>query len=374
MKLLKRTTVADWKDHLGNTSMAFPGIAVTPSGRIIVTWRSAPQKTSLEGQHILCSFSDDGGNSWSVPVNVFSPPEINGTPGTLRCGYPSYCNGKLYMVICWVDNSIPGRPFFKESNQGLLDCKIFITRSVDDGDSWSTLQYAGTEPFENLSTPITGPMMTFRDGESMVQFELNKPYDSDEVWRHLSVLQFSKDDGKTFYRHSIPAADPENNIFYWDQRPMILSDDTLVDFFWTWDNASNTYFNIQVSLSKDRGMSWTGALDTGLPGQPGQPVEFADGSLMLPLVDRTGDPQIVARLSTDQGKSFSPEVLCISRPVDSSQNYAEKDLAGAWEEMGKFSVGLPAGTASGKNTAYVVWYAGSETDHTNIEFAEIGRE
>lgn len=371
MKILNRSTVVNGKNFPGFTSNSFPGIAVTPTGRIIVSWRNAPEKTPIENQRILYSVSDDNGKSWSEPYDMFTPPEINGCPGTFRMGQPSWINGKLCMLMCWVDGSIPGRPFFKEENQGLLDCRLFFSESTDNGESWSDPQYIDTDPFNHLSTPLTGPMLAFSDGEIFAQFELNKPYDSDEVWRHLPVLKFSSDNGKTFTSHTIPAEDPENNIFYWDQRPLVLKNDTIANFFWTWDNASSTYFNIHTSSSSDRGMTWSRATDTGVAGQAGQPVEFSNGSLLLPLVDRTGTPKIMARLSFDQGKTFSDEKLIISNPLDDLQTEKQNNLNGAWNEMNKFSLGLPAGTQSGHDTAYIVWYEGDTTDCTNIEFAEV---
>ena len=61
MKVIKRSTVSAWNDFSENTSQSFPGIAVTPSGQIIVSWRNAPQKESLSGQNVFYSISDDGG-------------------------------------------------------------------------------------------------------------------------------------------------------------------------------------------------------------------------------------------------------------------------------------------------------------------------
>ncbi len=371
MKLIKRNIISNWKNCPGNTSQSFPGIAVAPNGRIIVNWRSAPEKIPMAGQHVLYSISDDGGESWSKPFDVFEPPLHDGRPGAFRAGYPSWINGRFCMVLCWVDNSIPDRPFFKEENSGLLDCKIFWAESNDYGETWSKPEYIGTEPFEKFSTPITGPLLSFSDGEMIAQFELNNAYDATEEWRHLPVLKFSEDQGRTFESHSVPASDPENHIFYWDQRPLVLKDDTLVDFFWTWDNASSSYFNIHMSYSADRGMNWSEALDTGIDGQPGQPVEFADGSLMLPYVDRTAKPAIKVKTSSDRGRTFCKDELEISLPIEDKQTDKQSDVNGAWNEMGKFSLGLPAGASSGHDTAYVVWYAGEDTDRTNIEFAEV---
>ncbi len=371
MKVIKRSTVSAWNDFSENTSQSFPGIAVTPSGQIIVSWRNAPQKESLSGQNVFYSISDDGGNSWSTPENVFRAPMLNSCPGTFRTGFPSWVNGKLCMTLCWVDDSIPGRPFFKEENSGLLDCRIFLSESEDNGKTWSQPQFIDSAPFGHLSTPTTGPLLAFSNGEKVLQFELNKTYDSREIWRHLPVLKFSGSEDLIFNRHAIPAEDPENNIFYWDQRPLILQDDAIVNFYWTWDNASNSYRNIHMSYSDDRGSSWTAPADTGLPGQAGQPVEFSNGALLLPLVDRTGIPKIAAGISFDRGRTFQPETLEISSLENKKQTSKQNHVNGAWNEMTKFSLGLPAGIASGHDTAYIVWYEGEDTDRTNIEFAEI---
>ena len=128
-----------------------------------------------------------------------------------------------------------------------------------------------------------------------------------------------------------------------------------------------------MSSSADKGVSWSEPADTGVPGQAGQPVEFADGALLLPLVDRTAKPRISARISLDHGKTFTAEDLTVSTPLDKKQTAAQADVNGAWNEMEKFSLGLPFGTASGHDTAYIVWYDGEDTDRTNIEFAEIAR-
>lgn len=372
MKIVRRSKVSAWQDRGAYTSQSFPGIAVTPSGRIVVSWRSSVTKEGVADQRVLVSFSDDGGESWSAPAAPFEPRLLDGRRGNYRVGHPSVADGRLFMHLCRVDVSRPERPFFNAANSGLLDCKIFLSESRDDGASWSEPVRLSAGPFDAQPTPITGPVLGLPGGELVSQFELNKPYDSPEVWRHLPVLNFSRDGGRSFYRHAIPARDPDNHIFYWDQRPLALRDGkTVVDFFWTWDNAQSVYHNITMSVSADRGETWSGPFDTGVPGQPGQPVEFSDGSLFMPLVDRTGRPKIAGRRSLDRGRSFTSETLELSAELERRQTAGQSTVAGAWNEMTNFSLGLPAGVASGHDTALVVWYAGEHTDRTDIEFVEV---
>ena len=371
MKVVRRSKVSAYLEQGKYTSQAFPGITVTPGGRIIASWRGAVSKNEVDDQCILYAYSDDGGKHWSRAYDSFVPQELDGKRGVYRSGQLWFSNGKVYMHICRVDNSVPGRPFFDDASSSLLDCKIFLAESSDEGLTWSAVRQLDTAPFAQLATPVTGPVQFFPDGEMFSQFELNKPYGSSEEWRHLPVLNFSLDGGRTFYRHSIPAADERNYIFYWDQRPLILRNGEIVDFFWTWDNSINDYRNITMVRSSDRGRSWTAVHDTGITGQPGQPVEFDDGTLFLPTVDRTGKPKIVGRISRDGGYTFSEEKLDISSEAAARQTSSQSALSGAWNEMVNYSLGLPCAVKSNDNSALVVWYQGNQTDFTDIEFAEV---
>ena len=46
-------------------------------------------------------------------------------------------------------------------------------------------------------------------------------------------------------------------------------------------------------------------------------------------------------------------------------------MADAWSEMAMFSVGLPATAALPSGDVLVVYYAGPETDRTNVEWARV---
>lgn len=55
MKLVKRTKVSDWNTQGEYSSQSFPSVAVTPMGRIVVSWRSARKKDLVIEQHVLLS-------------------------------------------------------------------------------------------------------------------------------------------------------------------------------------------------------------------------------------------------------------------------------------------------------------------------------
>ena len=140
-------------------SAAFPGICVLPSGRWVCIFRVAPTKKDMAGQRPLITWSDDDGSTWAKPIAPFVPPAIDGKPGLFRTAYPTSLGGsRVIAVIYWVDHSDPSQPFFNEATEGLLDSRIMLSHSEDDGATWSEPELMGTTPF-NVPTPITGPIL-----------------------------------------------------------------------------------------------------------------------------------------------------------------------------------------------------------------------
>jgi hypothetical protein len=297
---------------------------------------------------------------------------VDGKPGLFRGGHLTALGGpQVLATLCWVDHSDPSLPYFNEETEGLLDTRIFLAKSEDDGATWSEPRMMDTSPFGN-QTPITGPALLLANGDWACQFELNKPYYDTSVWRHSSVLMFSKDEGKSWPEHVIASNDPENRIFYWDQRPGVLADGTLLDLFWTYDNPLASYLNIHARKSLDNGRTWSAMWDTGVPGQPAPPVSLPDGCIAMVYVDRTGAPLIKLRLSEDGGTTWPDETESVLYGDEEHVQTCRKgSMQDAWAEMGKFSVGLPATALLKNGDLLVVYYAGPETDQTDIRWVRV---
>jgi len=311
---------------------------------------------------------------WSDPVRPFDPPAIDGRPGLFRAAYPTALGGdRVLATLYWVDHSDPSLPFFNEETEGLLDSRIFLAQSSDGGLTWADPALVDTAPF-NIPTPITGPVLVLPSGEWACQFELNKPYYDRSEWRHSSVLMFSRDEGKTWPSHAIVSSDPENRIFYWDQRPGVLADGTILDVFWTFDRKAAAYLNIHARSSADGGRTWSDLWDTGVPGQPAAPVSLPDGRIAMVYVDRTASPVIKLRVSKDRGRTWPNETEMIVYQAEvASQTKAKSTMQDAWAEMGKFSVGLPATAPLPDGDVLVVYYAGPATDQTDIQWARVSQ-
>ncbi len=353
-------------------SCAFPDVCVMPSGRWIASCRAAPAKADATGQHVLLSWSDDEGRSWSSPASPFIPPRVDSRPGLFRSAYLTrITDDRVLAALFWVDHSSPELPFFNAETEGLLDTRIFISESDDGGESWSGLRMMDTSPFD-VPVALTGPILMLPGGELACQFELNKHYYDKSEWVHSAVFMFSRDGGITWPEHSITAKDPENRIFYWDQRPGMLDDGRLLNLFWTYDRRKAQYLNIHARESADGGRVWSEIWDTGVAVQPARPVSMQDGRIVMVYVDRAGAPAIKARSSIDSGRTFPEHTECVIYELESGKQTSKQySLKGSWDEMEKFSLGLPVAERIADSEILVLFYAGPHPDKTDIRWVRI---
>lgn len=372
MKIIGQGIVFAGEKGTDHQSCAFPGVAVLPAGRWLCGFRAAPTKKGTDLQHALVALSDDQGKSWDISPDPLIPPRIESRPGLFRAAYLTPLGGpKVLAALCWVDNSDPSLPFFNESTEGLLDTRIFFALSGDEGATWSEPLLMDTSPF-NVPTPLTGPVLVLPDGRWACQFELNKHYYDRSPWRHSSVLMFSTDGGKSWPDYAAVSHDPENRFFYWDQRPSVLWDGTVLDLFWTYDSREAAYRNIHAKKSPDGGRTWSEFWDTGVPGQPAQPVSLPDGLVAMVRADRSGTPAIKLRLSRDGGRTWpAGGEATLYSPRLPSQTLVKSSMKETWTEMEKFSLGLPAAAALPGGDMLVVYYAGPDPDLTDIRWMRI---
>jgi hypothetical protein len=379
MKIIDQGTVYSGQPATARQSCAFSSITVLENGnrsgggRWICGFRAAPTKIATTGQHVLLTWSDNEGKSWSDPVEPFSPPMIEDKPGLIRgAALTSLGAGRVLATLCWVEHTDSTLAFFNEQTEGLLDTRVLLSFSEDCGETWSEPYLMDTSPW-NVPTPTTGPILALAGGELACQVELNKHYNDLNPWHHRSVFFFSKDGGRSWPEHTVVTEDPENRIFYWDQRPAVLSDDSILDLFWTYDTQCAVYLNIHASQSFDNGRTWSPLWDTQIPGQPAPPVSLPDGSVAMVYVDRTATPTIKVRLSRDGGRTWPDATeMDLHKPDCDSQTEGKTTMQDAWAEMGKFSVGLPTTVRLPSGQFLVTYYAGPYTDQTAVHWIRVG--
>ena len=356
-------------DERSYPGYTFPGICIIHKNRWLCTARAAKDKATAYHQGVRLSWSDDEGRTWSRPVEPFLPFEYNDRHWCVRAVYCTPIAGeKVAAVLCCVEKTDPDLPFFNEETEGLLDTIICTSFSTDAGASWTKPQVVNTSFFDR-PVPLTGPLLLLHNGELACQFELNKDYYDETPWEHSSVMLFSKDHARSWYRYSIVTKDTSNSIFYWDQRPGVMLDGGILDLFWTYDSINSKYLNIHAKKSSDHGANWSELWDTKVPGQPAQPVMLDDGSICMVYVDREDIPVIKARVSYDEGLTWPGETeYILAGGEGQGQTIKKNSMQDAWSEMGRYSIGLPAAVHLGGNEILVVYYSGKHTDHTDIKW------
>jgi hypothetical protein len=369
MRIVSKGSITKPLGDKNFNSNTFPCIVKMPSGRWLGAFKASEKKGDCDFMHAVMTWSDNEGETWVPPFEPVKLPHINGVPGQSRVMYFLPLGGrKVLMVVNWVDSSDLSKPYYNPENESLKDTRIFFCFSEDEGETWSIPELMYTKPITD-PTPLTGAPFMLKDGTIVCQFEINKHEWDISKWIHKSAMIFSRDEGKTWVDVSIVTEMPD--MYYWDQRPNVLQDGrTIVDFFWTLDGKKQQYLNIHARESLDGGKTWGEIWDTGIYGQPSQPVDFEDGRIATIDIDRSTGPVITVRTSRDHGRSYEESFVIYDSDLNKqdSKNISMND---AWDEMVRFSVGHPTLLNLGQGEILAYYYTGNHCDNTCIEFVRI---
>lgn len=373
LKIVDQGIVTASVPDTAEQSKCFPNICVLRDGTWLCSFRSGPSKTGSAQQTILTR-STDNGRTWSPPTAPFVAPPWDGIPGVVHsAAVAPLADDRLIAVACWVDFSDPSLPWYNPKTEGLLDTRVMLSSSEDAGRTWSQLQFVDVGPFATMPVPYTGAMLVMPDGRWACHFETNKSYDETGAWEQAAVMTFSEDQGKTWPDQVVVLQDPDDAVYYWDQRPVVLENGTVLNLFWVYDHHSASYRNIHATRSTDSGRTWSPPWDTQVPGQPAPAVPLSDGRLAMIYVDRSGPCTISARISEDGGRTWPDATAStIYKPTSYAANInSQSDTSEAWAHMDEFAFGLPDTAVTGEGDVLVVYYAGPHADQTDIAWVRL---
>lgn len=370
MNIRERQIVYSGENTPELSSCAFPSLTVLRDGRIFAAFKGAETKGPYNktDKTVVC-ISDDGGKSFSEPIEFFEPPVVNGKPTTLRLIYfVEVDSDNLLAVVNPVDASMEELPYYNEETEGLKDTYIMVSHSKDGGKSWTPLERVQVGTFYDLPLPLTGAPFVTKDGRVGIQFEVNKPYYEKEYWVHHSAVVYSDDGGYTWGEEVVITDSPR--FYYWDQRVSALNDGRIADIFWTFDREKGDYINIHQCISSDGGRSFDTIRDIGLVGQPGNIVDGADGALYTVYINRDSVPVIRLAKSTD-GAATWQDVLTVYDYGENTKGKQNSSMNDVWSEMSAFSVGHPFIESMPNGELWVYFYSGPSTHRTDFHIVKI---
>ena len=375
MQVIHRSTIYDAPQQDTSRRTAFmDGLLRLQSGTWLSGFTVGPEKNHPTGT-LQLSRSRDGGRNWSLVPFEFET-QVGGVPGCLSSGELVEVEpGRLLVFTTWFDRSDPSRPLFNPETEGILRSRLLVAESTDEGDSWSAWREVPTPGLTGCA--ITGPIVQWSDGTIALTFESFKEFDDPTPVRPAAWLLRSHDDGATFGELFRIAQDPQNEIYYWDQR--LCPSPTPGDFvamFWTHDRASQrdrTVHFLQASCSAGES-SASLPVETTIPGQIAAPLILEDGRILAFVVDRDRPGTMRLWQSSDNGLTWpAAECLVVHEHEEQaalSQGLTDIDFGAFWVDMGRWSFGHPAIRHSGAGRVMVSWYAGTP-EWMSVHAAEI---
>lgn len=282
----------------------------------------------------------DGGKTWEPDhIAVSEQPTADDIP----------FEDKPYIVADNSKSKFSGNLYIGWTRWRLADSQILISRSTDDGKSWSWPVEIDAHP--GLPRDDNGAAEGF-DGAVGSDGTLYATWSQDND----IMFTISRDGGRTFSRarsiihtaaimFTIETLDRANGF------PQIAIDPKSQRLYVTWSDYRNGDLDVFLSSSVDGGKHWTAAARVNNdPVHNGAEqffqwlaVDPVDGSVNVIFYDRRSDPRnrkqiVVLARSTDQGHTFN--------------NYAWTDEA---FEAGGLFFGDYSGLAAHGGRVYGVW-------------------
>ena len=365
MKIEDRGVIYDAASQPLNRRVAyFTNLCRLRSGDWLCGFQVGTGKHAADSTIGICR-SQDQGKTWTL-LDAPIETRIAGVPGSLSG--PALCEsrpGRLLLFATWFDRSDPKRPLFDPVTEGILRSRTLLAESSDGGGTWS--------PWRVLPTPGltgcagTGPVVTWPDGTLAYAFESFKEFDDPAPARHAAWVIVSRDGGDTFSSPLLVAQDPENQVYYWDQRLCSAGDaGEFVALFWTHDRQAKRDRNVHIRRAAlSTGIAASDIRETTLSGQISAPLLLPDGRLLAFVVDRSRPCTLTLWQSSDNGRTWLREHGLVIHNHDEQAAVTPGgeviDFAQYWEDMGKWSFGHPALMQLDDAHVLCAYYAGTPT-------------
>lgn len=135
MKVLSHSIIYDNPlPQLRSRQAAFPFLAQLGDGTVICSYQIGEAFESVDGTSYI-SRSSDNGKTWEGPFQMFDK-SWETTPITDCCKVTALGGNRVVGVGYEYDRDHPEWPIGNPQTGGLIDDRVYITRSEDGGKTW----------------------------------------------------------------------------------------------------------------------------------------------------------------------------------------------------------------------------------------------
>lgn len=309
---------------------AFPGVAITSGGDLIVVYREGTVHGAEPGGKVSLSRSSDGGRTWQPRVTALDRPDVDDR-----------------------DPSV-----FQMSDGTLLlfsaDC---VCTSRDGGRTWSPPQ----------PTPVFGPKGGVEDEQGhLVYGGLQRQVQAGftQIPGTPAVLQAdavyrSRDHGASWEPAGIATYTlyiPGRSDYVWYDEPFLC---VLPNRFWIVTARVDLDGLARIIRSPDRGQTWEPVLKTPVWGYPQHLLTLRDGRLLMTYGYRRAPLGVRACLSSDCGKTWDLSNEIVLRLDGGTPKGQDRKVADA-------DLGYPTSVQLADGSIFTVYYHNTAGSHCFI--------
>jgi hypothetical protein len=312
-----------------------PNVVPLTDDEVLCFFRLGQAFYSLDGR-IGLARSGDGGRSWADETPTLAP--ILSGAFTYTAPHATRLHDGTLLLLAQRHPSDDAQALrFNNMTGGMRPVEFVLTRSSDDGRTWSPPQ--SIDPGTSIAADSPSSVLELPDGTLFLAFETWKNWEDASPLHIRGFALFSHDGGATWGdRLAFPSA-ADTDRMYSHTRYTRLADGTLGALQWTQSVGGEQNFDLHLVTSDASGRVWSQPRPTGIPAQTSWLADLGGGRLAVAYTERTGmQPGIKVALSDDGGTSWD---------LDNSLL--------AWDAVGQEWLGVerrPAYPASHDNIAF----------------------
>jgi len=286
------------------------------------------RKLVLEGRgkeadrlYILGDMIDRGPQSLEIVKDVMSRPNVICLLGNHERMVHDHYRGKDRSIDCWL----------LDCNGGIVTKRAFMALPGDEQEA--ILDYIDAMPLQiavtagetefllSHSAYIEGEgTLMWRDIDDTAAF--NAVWESPwRLWEYFDIERYRLD-GRWYVIGHVPVPTGKDVNQFHEPHIVELRDGTLLGMIrYHYTDAEGGNIGLYVTRSRDGGRTWDMPVDTAFHGAPPHLLRHSSGAIVLVYGWRRDDPGQRARISRDEGETWSEAIVLRADGPDSDLGY-----------------------------------------------------